>query len=277
MPFPEIDPVLIQIGPFAIRWYALAYIAGLLLGWRYLMRLAGTPTIWGGKAPFTRDQADDLLLWAALGVILGGRLGYVLFYNPAFYLSNPGDIIAVWNGGMSFHGGFLGVVLAIYLFARRYNIPLWSLADGVAAVAPIGIFLARVANFINGELWGRTTDVAWGVIFPTGGPLPRHPSQLYEAALEGLLLLVVLRYLTHHTNALERPGTVAGGFFVGYGLSRIFVEFFREPDAHIGYLIGPVTQGMVLTLPMVIVGIGVIWWAQTKSGTSAAKPARKAK
>lgn len=277
MPFPEIDPVLIQIGPFAIRWYALAYIAGLLLGWRYLMRLADTPTIWGGKAPFTRDQADDLLLWAALGVILGGRLGYVLFYNPAFYLSNPGDIIAVWNGGMSFHGGFLGVILAIYLFARRYDIPLWSLADGVAAVAPLGILFGRLANFINSELWGRTTDVAWGVIFPTGGPLPRHPSQLYEAALEGILLFVVLRYLTHHTSALTRPGIVAGTFFIGYGLSRIFVEFFREPDAHIGYLVGPVTQGMVLTLPMIIVGAAIIWWAQTKPATPPAKQARKTK
>ena len=277
VPFPEIDPVLIQIGPFAIRWYALAYIAGLLLGWRYLMRLAETPAVWGSKAPFTRDQADDLLLWAALGVILGGRLGYVLFYNPAFYLANPGDIIAVWNGGMSFHGGFLGVVLAIYLFARRYSIPLWSLADGVAAVAPLGILFGRLANFINSELWGRTTDVAWGVVFPTGGPLPRHPSQLYEAALEGILLFIVLRYLTHNTKALERPGIVAGTFFIGYGLSRIFVEFFREPDAHIGYLFGPVTQGMVLTLPMIIIGAAIIWWAQTRSATPPAKPARRTK
>lgn len=277
MPFPEIDPVLIQVGPFAIRWYALAYIAGLLLGWRYLMRLAETPAIWGGKSPFTRDQADDLLLWVALGVILGGRLGYVLFYNPAFYLYNPGDIIAVWNGGMSFHGGFLGVVLAIYLFARKHTIPLWSLADGTAAVAPIGIFFGRLANFINSELWGRTTDVPWGVVFPNGGPVPRHPSQLYEGLLEGVLLFMVLRYLTHHTNALSRPGTVAGTFFIGYGLSRIFVEFFREPDAHIGYLVGPVTQGMVLTVPMILVGAGIIWWAQTNSARPQAKPARKKK
>lgn len=274
VPFPEIDPVLIQIGPFAIRWYALAYIAGLLLGWRYLMRLADTPTIWGGKSPFTRDQADDLLLWVALGVILGGRLGYVLFYNPVFYLYNPGDIIAVWNGGMSFHGGFLGVVLAIYLFARKHAIPLWSLADGAAAVAPIGILFGRLANFINSELWGRTTDVAWGVVFPTGGPLPRHPSQLYEGLLEGVLLFIVLRYLTHHTNALARPGVVAGTFFIGYGLSRIFVEFFREPDAHIGYLVGPVTQGMVLTVPMVLVGAAIIWWAQSKSQTAKSQTQR---
>ncbi|WOF74794.1 prolipoprotein diacylglyceryl transferase [Parvibaculaceae bacterium PLY_AMNH_Bact1] len=277
VPFPEIDPVLIQVGPFAIRWYALAYIAGLLLGWRYLMRLADTPTIWGRKSPFTRDQADDLLLWVALGVILGGRLGYVLFYNPVFYLYNPGDIIAVWNGGMSFHGGFLGVVLAIYLFSRKHTIPLWSLADGAAAVAPIGILFGRLANFINSELWGRTTDVAWGVVFPTGGPLPRHPSQLYEGLLEGVLLFIVLRYLTHHTNALSRPGIVAGTFFIGYGLSRIFVEFFREPDAHIGYLFGPVTQGMVLTVPMILVGAGIIWWAQTKSQTPQSNPARKQK
>ena len=262
MPFPDIDPILFQIGPFAIRWYALAYIAGLILGWRYLMRLAQTKTIWPKKKPpFTSEQADDLLLWVALGVILGGRIGYVLFYNLGYYLSNPGDIIAVWNGGMSFHGGFLGVVGAIYLYARRHKINLWSLADGVAAVAPLGIFFGRLANFINGELWGRTTDVAWAVVFPTGGPVPRHPSQLYEAALEGILLFVLLRFLTHHTTALSRPGLISGTFFVGYGLSRIFVEFFREPDAHIGYLYGPVTQGMLLSVPMILVGAGVIWWA----------------
>jgi len=268
VPFPDIDPILFQIGPFAIRWYALAYITGLIFGWRYLMKLADTDVIWSSKtgkktkAPFTRDQADDLLLWAALGVILGGRIGYILFYNPSYYFSNPGDIIAVWNGGMSFHGGFLGVVVAIFLYARRFKIQLWSLADGVAAVTPIGILLARIANFINSELWGRTTDVSWGVIFPNGGPLPRHPSQLYEGFLEGLVLFALLRFLTHHTNALSRPGTVAGTFFLGYGLSRILVEFFREPDAHIGYLLGPITQGMVLSLPMIAAGIAVIWWAQ---------------
>lgn len=274
MPFPEIDPILFEIGPLAIRWYALAYIAGLLLGWRYLMRMAVTDRIWGGKPPFTRDQADDLLTWAVLGVILGGRLGYVLFYKPAFYFSNPGDILAVWNGGMSFHGGFLGVVLAIYIFARRNKIRLWSLADGAAAVAPIGILFGRLANFINSELWGRPTDVAWGVIFPTGGPLPRHPSQLYEGALEGILLFIVLRYLTHHTKALSHPGIVAGTFFVGYGLSRIFVEFFREPDDHIGYLLGPITQGMVLTVPMVLIGLGIIWWARTQEAPKVSKKAK---
>lgn len=262
MPFPEIDPILIQIGPFAIRWYALAYIVGLVLGWRYLMRLAADTEIWGKKPAFTPEQADDLLLWAALGVILGGRLGYVLFYNPGFYLENPGEIIAVWKGGMSFHGGFAGVILAVYAHARRNKIRLWSLADGVAAVAPLGLLFGRLANFINSELWGRTTDVPWGVIFPNGGPLPRHPSQLYEAALEGVLLFIVLRFLTHHTKALQTPGQVAGTFFIGYGLARIFVEFFREPDAHIGYLWGPITQGMILTLPMLLIGAGIIWWAR---------------
>jgi len=259
VPFPDIDPILFQIGPFAIRWYALAYIAGLILGWRYLMRLAQTNAIWGaggGGGGGARGGGGGL------GVILGGRVGYVLFYNLGYYLSNPGDILAVWQGGMSFHGGFLGVVGAIYLYARRNKIKLWSLADGVAAVAPLGIFFGRMANYINGELWGRTTDVAWGVIFPTGGALPRHPSQLYEAALEGLVLFALVRFLTHHTKALSRPGIVSGTFFIGYGASRIFVEFFREPDAHIGYLLGPVTQGMVLSVPMILVGIGVIWWAQ---------------
>jgi phosphatidylglycerol---prolipoprotein diacylglyceryl transferase len=274
VPFPDIDPILIQIGPFAIRWYALAYITGLIFGWRYLMKLADTDAIWApkprqkgqkqkpGKAPFTRDQADDLLLWAAAGVILGGRLGYILFYNPSYYLSNPGDILAVWNGGMSFHGGFLGVVCAIYIYATRNKIALWSLADGVAAVTPIGILLARIANFINGELWGRTTDVAWGVIFPNAGPLPRHPSQLYEGILEGLILFALLRFLTHHTSALSKPGIVSGTFFLWYGSSRVFVEFFRQPDAHIGYLYGPITQGMILSLPMIAAGIAVIWWAE---------------
>ncbi|MEQ9518070.1 MAG: prolipoprotein diacylglyceryl transferase [Parvibaculum sp.] len=262
MPFPEIDPILIQIGPFAIRWYALAYIAGLVLGWRYLMRLAGDANIWGKKPAFTSEQADDLLLWASLGVILGGRLGYVLFYNPGFYIENPGEIFAVWKGGMSFHGGFAGVIAAVYVHARRSKIRLWSLADGVAAVAPLGLLFGRLANLINAELWGRTTDVAWGVVFPNGGPLPRHPSQLYEAALEGLLLFIVLRYLTHHTKALQSPGIVAGAFFIFYGLARIFVEFFREPDAHIGYLWGPITQGMVLTVPMLLIGAAIIAWAQ---------------
>ena len=276
MPFPDIDPVLIQIGPFAIRWYALAYIAGLLLGWRYIVRLTETSALWGGKGPATREEIDDLLLWAALGVILGGRLGYVLFYKPAYYFANPGDIVAVWEGGMSFHGGFLGVVLAIVLFARRKEITLWPLGDMVAAATPIGLFFGRIANFINAELWGRPSDVPWAVIFPTD-PLgvPRHPSQLYEAALEGIVLFILLRFLTHHTDALKKPGTIVGAFITGYGASRICVEFFREPDAHIGYYAGIFTQGMLLSLPMLLIGLAIIFWAQRRMPQPQAKPASK--
>ncbi|WP_420559335.1 prolipoprotein diacylglyceryl transferase [Tepidicaulis sp.] len=276
MPFPDIDPVLIQIGPFAIRWYALAYIAGLLLGWRYIVRLTETSALWGGKGPATREEIDDLLLWAALGVILGGRLGYVLFYKPAYYFANPGDIIAVWEGGMSFHGGFLGVVLAIVLFARRKEITLWPLGDMVAAATPIGLFFGRIANFINAELWGRPSDAPWAVVFPTDPlGLPRHPSQLYEAALEGILLFILLRFLTHHTDALKKPGTIVGAFITGYGASRICVEFFREPDAHIGYYAGIFTQGMLLSLPMVLIGLAIIFWAQRRMPQPQAKPASK--
>jgi len=274
MPFPEIDPVLIQIGPFAIRWYALAYIAGLLLGWRYMIALAENEKLWSGRpGPATRAQIDDLLLWAALGVILGGRLGYVLFYKPAYYFANPGEIAAVWQGGMSFHGGMLGVVIAIFLFARRKNIALWSLGDMVAAATPIGLFFGRIANFINAELWGRPSDVPWAMIFPTDRlGLPRHPSQLYEAALEGIALFILLRFLTHNTKALEKPGTIVGVFAIGYGCARIFVEFFREPDAHIGYIAGLFTQGMLLSLPMVLLGLAIVYWAQSRPPHPAQKP-----
>ena len=195
MPFPDIDPVIFQIGPFALRWYALAYIAGLLLGWRYVVLLARRTTIWPKQAPASEVQIDDLLLWVTLGVVLGGRLGYVTFYNTAYYAANPSDIIAVWQGGMSFHGGLLGVIVTVILYARRHAIALFSLGDMIAAAVPIGLFFGRLANFINSELWGRTTNVAWGVIFPNGGPLPRHPSQLYEAALEGLFLFALLAVL----------------------------------------------------------------------------------
>ncbi|MCP1337478.1 prolipoprotein diacylglyceryl transferase [Futiania mangrovi] len=266
IPFPAIDPVLIEIGPLAIRWYALAYIAGLVLGWRYVVRLMRREDLWGRRgAPATADDIDDLLTWVALGVILGGRLGYVLFYNPGYYLANPLQIPVLWEGGMSFHGGFLGVILAIFGFARKRGIPLFPLGDSIAAAAPIGLFFGRIANFINAELYGRATDVPWAVLFPVapdGRLEARHPSQLYEAALEGLLLFLVLRFLTHRREALERPGLVTGVFLIGYGLSRIVVETVREPDAHIGYLVPlgwtGVTMGMVLSLPMVLIGL---WFA----------------
>jgi len=260
LPFPEIDPVLIQIGPFALRWYALAYIAGILLGWLYARAIIQSKRLWGGPAPMTVADFDDFVLWVTLGVILGGRIGYVLFYNPAHFAANPAEIVKLWTGGMSFHGGFLGVVLAVALFSRSRGIPFFSLADVCCAVYPIGHFLGRIANFINGELWGRPGDVPWAMVFPGGGPLPRHPSQLYEAALEGLLLLVVLAWFMRR-GALKRPGLVTGIFAIGYALTRCFCELFREPDPQLGFLWGGLTMGMLLSIPLMLAGLGFVWHA----------------
>ncbi len=255
MPFPNIDPVLIQIGPLAIRWYALAYVFGIWFGILYMMRLAERAKLWKGeKPPFTADQASEFFLWTVLGIILGGRLGYVLFYNLPYYSENPLKIFAIWQGGMAFHGGLAGVIVAVLLFARRHRVAFLSFADACAAATPIGLCLGRIANFINGELWGRPTDMAWGVVFPRGGDMPRHPSQLYEAFLEGLLLFLLLRLLTHRFGALKRPGLVAGVFLSGYGAARILAEFFREPDRQIGFLIGGLTMGMLLSLPLILAG-----------------------
>ncbi|MBE7638075.1 prolipoprotein diacylglyceryl transferase [Sneathiella sp. P13V-1] len=250
--YPEIDPILFSIGPFAIRWYALAYIAGLIIGWRLMIHFAKAP----GSA-ITPEQVDDFLVWATLGVVLGGRLGYVIFYKPSFYLANPGEIFMVWQGGMSFHGGFLGVVVAALLFAKRRNLPVFSLADLLAIVAPVGLFFGRVANFINGELYGRVTDVGWGMVFPGGGPEPRHPSQLYEAILEGALLFIVQMVL-RNTEFGKKPGVATGVFLIGYALARGFVELFRQPDAHLGFLIGGSTMGQLLSIPMILVGAYLI-------------------
>ncbi|GAB4066096.1 prolipoprotein diacylglyceryl transferase [Ancylobacter sonchi] len=260
LPFPAIDPVLVQLGPFAIRWYALAYVAGLLLGWWLAKKLCATPALWGGKAAIAPEEFDDAVVWVAFGVILGGRIGYVLFYNLPYYASHPMEALTVWHGGMSFHGGFLGSILAMALFCRRRGLPLMSMLDIAAAVVPIGLFLGRLANFINGELWGRVTDVPWAMVFPTGGPEPRHPSQLYEAALEGVIIFVVLQIAIHAYKALARPGIVGGLFVMLYGVSRIIVEFVREPDAQLGYLYGGwLTMGMLLSLPMVLFGAWLAW------------------
>ncbi|MBL6598151.1 MAG: prolipoprotein diacylglyceryl transferase [Alphaproteobacteria bacterium] len=248
--FPIIDPVAIEIGPIVIRWYALAYIAGLLLGWRCCVMLTRRAPVF-----MTSEKLDDLLLYATLGVILGGRLGYVLFYKPAFYAANPLEILMVWHGGMSFHGGFLGVVIAAFIFARRQNIPALLLADLLAVAAPVGLFFGRIANFINGELFGRPSDVSWAMVFPHGGPLPRHPSQLYEAGLEGLLLFVIMAAAALATRARFRPGLLLGMFLIGYGAARSFVELFREPDAHLGFILGPITMGQILSMPMILAGL----------------------
>ena len=257
MPFPEIDPVALSIGPLAIHWYGLAYVAGILCGWFYARQIARRDHLWPNeRSPITATHLDDFLVWAAVGIVLGGRLGYVLFYDFAAVSQDPMRAIEIWNGGMSFHGGFLGATLAMMMFARRNGIPVLSMFDIIAAVVPFGLFFGRIANFINGELWGRLSNAPWAVVFPTGGPFSRHPSQLYEAALEGILLLLVLAILVFGAKALKRPGLVSGTFLLGYALSRIFVEFFREPDAQLGYLaFGWLTMGMLLSLPMAALGL----------------------
>ena len=253
--FPVFDPVAISIGPIAIRWYALAYIGGIVLGWIYARSLVKKERLWGGPAPITLVQLDDFILWVTIGIIVGGRTGYVLFYNPAFFAQHPMEIFQLWNGGMSFHGGFLGCVGAVMLFALKNNISILSLGDITTAVAPIGILLGRIANFINSELWGRPADssVPWAMVFPNGGPMPRHPSQLYEAGLEGILLFVILAVMIR-MGALKRPGLILGSFIAIYALARITGEFFREPDPQLGFLWGGLTMGMLLSVPMIIAG-----------------------
>jgi len=280
LPFPDIDPVLVSIRlggiELAIRWYALAYIAGLILGWRYVAFLCRRPGLWGGASPMTPGQVDDLLTWMILGVILGGRLGFVLFYQPGYYLANPGQILAVWQGGMSFHGGLAGVAVGVIAFSLRNGLPILSVGDAVAAASPIGLLFGRLANFINAELWGRPSTAPWAVVFPGEaaqacpegwvGPCVRHPSQLYEAGLEGIVLFVVLA-LAIRAGALRRPGRVFGLMLVGYAAARLFVEQFRQAD---GQFVTPgnpnghvlrlgaewgLTMGQLLSLPMLVVGL----------------------
>jgi phosphatidylglycerol---prolipoprotein diacylglyceryl transferase len=262
IPFPAFDPIVVSIGPFAIRWYALAYIVGILLGWLYARAIIRCKPCWGGAPPLTALDFDDFVLWVTLGVILGGRIGYVLFYNPAHFAQHPADIVQLWKGGMSFHGGFLGCVAAVMLFARKNDISILSLGDITTAVAPIGLLLGRLANFINSELWGRPADasVPWAMVFPNGGPLPRHPSQLYEAGLEGILLFAVLAVMVR-MGALKRPGLILGSFITVYALARITSEFFREPDPQLGFLWGGLTMGMLLSVPMIIAGVILIMMA----------------
>lgn len=287
IPFPEISPEIFSISifgfNFALRWYALAYIAGILLAWRITVHAAKRAHLWrANTAPMTPPQIEDLLTWVILGIILGGRLGFVLFYQPAYYLANPGQILMVWQGGMAFHGGFLGVVIATFIYLRRHKIEILPAADAVALGVPTGLFLVRVANFIKPELWGRPTDVPWGVAFPGAaaqncaevvGICARHPSQLYEAALEGIALLALLLFLAYRKNALKIPGQITGVFLAGYGLARFIVEFFRQADAQfitpdnpLGYILNlgqvGITMGQLLSLPMLIVGLLLIIYAR---------------
>ncbi|MBN9588171.1 MAG: prolipoprotein diacylglyceryl transferase [Alphaproteobacteria bacterium 64-11] len=278
LPYPHIDPVLVQLGPLAIRWYALSYIAGIVLAWWGIVRVLRLKALWAhppfnGRPPAGEDDIGDLVVWATFGVIIGGRLGWVLIYGiilcsvtpdyggfctglPMDFLYHPIRIIAAWEGGMSFHGGLLGVVIATWLFCRRRKLKMLPIADLVAAFAPIGLFFGRIANFINGELWGRPTDVPWAMIFPRGGNIPRHPSQLYEAALEGILLLVIMQVALRVFRANERPGLLSAIFFLGYGTFRFIVEWFREPDSQ---FIGPISMGMALSIP-VWLGAGLLFW-----------------
>jgi phosphatidylglycerol:prolipoprotein diacylglycerol transferase len=272
LPFPNFDPVLIHLGPFAIRWYALAYIAGILIGWLYARALIRNEKYWGGPAPMTPTDYDDFIVWVTLGIILGGRLGYVLVYSPGYFAAHPLEIIQLWNGGMSFHGGFAGCIAAVVLFAKKRGIPVLPLGDVTCAVGPIGLLLGRLANFINGELWGRPTDAPWGVVFPSGGPFPRHPSQLYEAGLEGLVLFLLL-YLLVRLGALRRPGLIIGAFAIGYAIARSFCELFREPDAQLGFLWGGLTMGMLLSIPLFLFGCVLVIIALRRPPLRAAQPA----
>lgn len=257
IPFPDIDPIAFSVGPLVVRWYALAYIAGFILGWRYALYLCGLTK---DVRPNALD-IDDFLPWGILGVILGGRVGYVLFYQLPMYMAEPLEILKVWNGGMSFHGGASGAIIAMVIYAMVKKISFLRLADIFCCGVPIGLFFGRLANFVNGELFGRTTDVAWGVVFPHGGPMPRHPSQIYEALLEGALLFVVLYLFARNDAIRNRPGIIAGTFLIGYGVSRVIVEFFREPDVQIGYIMNIFTMGQVLCVPMILAGAYVVWYA----------------
>jgi phosphatidylglycerol---prolipoprotein diacylglyceryl transferase len=271
IPFPAIDPVMLQFGPLSVHWYGMAYVVGILFGWWYARRLVSNQQLWRGGSPMTPGDIDDFLMWAVIGIIAGGRLGYVLFYDLPQFTANPARIAMLWTGGMSFHGGLIGTILAMYLFARSRRVSPFSLFDVISASVGIGIFLGRLANFVNQELWGKPTGLPWGVVFPAAGPDPRHPSQLYEAVLEGLVLFFLLRLLTHRFGKLAQPGFVAGAFIAWYAFARIVIEFVRLPDPQIGYLAGGwLTMGMLLSLPMAAVGI---WAMISARGRAAPNPA----
>lgn len=265
--YTVIDPVLIRVGPLPIRWYSLAYIAGLLLGWMYILRLLRTPRLWQGAAPIPTAIVGDFIVWNALGVIVGGRLGHVLLYDPSYYFAQPAKIFFVWQGGMAFHGGLIGAFVASWLFSHYRRLPLLTCCDLMAAAVPIGLFFGRIANYINAELGGRPTDVAWAVIYPWS-PTPRHPSQLYEAFLEGCVLFLLLRLLTHRYRFLATPGLTAASALLGYGVFRCIAELFRIPDGEIFGL----SLGMVYSIPMIVMGGGYLLWIGCHGRTARPHP-----
>ncbi len=273
IPFPNIDPVALQIGPIAVRWYGLAYAAGLILGWLYIRRLLQEGSLWpGSKAPMQPDDVDELLLWVTAGVIIGGRLGHVLFYKSGFYFENPMEILAIWKGGMSFHGGLLGTGVAMLIFARRHGVSVWPVMDVVSAAVPIGLFFGRMANFVNGEVVGSKTSMPWGMVFPAWGPEARHPAMLYEAALEGIALFLILRYATHSLRSLKLPGLTTGLFLAGYGVFRIFCELFKIVDYRLVHADYPITKGMVYSVPMLILGL---WFMHRARSGETSKPGER--
>jgi phosphatidylglycerol---prolipoprotein diacylglyceryl transferase len=274
--FPGIDLVAFTLGPVSVRWYGLAYMAGLILGWLYMRALLSNSSLWRGEPPMSVEQADDFLLWATIGTVVGGRLGFILFYEPSRFIAHPLSIFMVWQGGMAFHGGLLGVGLAVWLFARRNRVPLLGLMDLSAAVAPFGLFFGRLANFINGEMYGRLTDVPWAVAFPArfmlsgDFPGPRHPTQIYEALLEGAAMFVVLRFFTHWRGGLKQPGLTAGVFLAGYACMRIFVEYYKEWDVKQFFTSSWFSEGMVYSLPMLALGLYLVWQARRMTAQAAA-------
>lgn len=269
IPFPNIDPIALEVGPIAIRWYGLAYAVGILAGYAYLCRLIVRAELWGTTHVVpTRAALDDLMFYSVIGIVAGGRIGHVLFYEPAHYLANPLDIVALWKGGMSFHGGFIGTALAALLVARQHGVAFWRICDLLAVSAPIGIALGRIANFINVEVVGTVTAMPWGIVFPGKGPEPRHPAMLYEAALEGIFLFAVLAFLVWRYRTLRSPGLTTGYFLVGYAIARIFCELFKIEAFRLVVPPYPITKGMVLSVPMLLLGLWLLWAFRKKTSAS---------
>ena len=271
IPFPGIDPIAFWIGPFGVRWYGLSYSASILFGWYYIRRLVGTPRLWAcDTPPFKPLLSDDLMIWIVAGVVLGGRLGQVLLYDPGYYFANPIEIFKVWKGGMSFHGALIACGISILLFARHFQVSARSVMDVCCAAVPFGLITGRLGNFINSEHWGRAGDVPWAMVFPNGGPLARHPSQLYEALLEGVVMFIITRFVTHKMLGLKQPGLVTGVWLVWYAIARTICEFFREPERVHALNIEPFTAGQLYSLPMFLLGMYLIWSArQAAAGRSA--------